>query len=143
MNNNWNGRLVENHLEAAAETMRRQPTCRPAAYYNTWPSVLRDDFEMRGTDDGLTMVRSFSPSDVTAAEQILLWLRWLEPEDQKIVWWRSDRRPWKYIMLQFNMNRTTVWRRWKKSLHVIADELNRSDATPLQQIVCNNIGGAE
>jgi hypothetical protein len=57
-------------------------------------------------------------------EEALLWLRWLEVHDAKLVWARADRAPWKAICWQFGISRATANRRWQYGLSVIAWRLN-------------------
>lgn len=45
-------------------------------------------------------------------EEALLWLRWLEAEDAKLVWARANRTPWKAICWQFGIARATADRRY-------------------------------
>lgn len=123
----WTPRLVEAHLIDAADTMRCIPAPRPQEHYNGWPEILRDQFEMRGTAEGPPSPGFAVPSAVTQAEQTLLWFRWLDREDQIIVWQRANRRPWKAIEYDHGIERTTGWRRYKAALAVIAAHLNASE----------------
>jgi hypothetical protein len=43
-------------------------------------------------------------------EQTLLWLRWIERDDQRIVWARANGRPWKAIAHDLGVERTTAFR---------------------------------
>jgi Domain of unknown function (DUF6362) len=49
-----------------------------------------------------------SPSPITRIEETPLWLRWLGPEDAKLVWARADRTPWKAICWQFGIARDGI-----------------------------------
>ena len=77
----------------------------------------------RGYDLNLT-IKSFLPSlynedpsfyegmRVQAeAEEALLWLRWLERDDARIVWLRAERTPWKPICWEMGISRATANRR--------------------------------
>jgi hypothetical protein len=120
----WTPTLVEAHLADAAETMCRLPRPRPAGFYNRWPEVLRDEFELRATADGPPSLGCATPDAVTRAEEVLLWLRFLDRDDQSIVWARANRRSWKAIGFDEGIDRTTGWRRYKTALAVIAAHLN-------------------
>jgi hypothetical protein len=65
-----------------------------------------------------------SPAAITRMEEALLWLRWLEADDAKLVFARADRTPWKAICWQFGIARATAHRRWQYGLSVIAWRLN-------------------
>lgn len=41
----------------------------------------------------------------------MLWLRWLEVDDAKLVWLRVNGTSWKQITWQFGMSRTAATRR--------------------------------
>jgi hypothetical protein len=59
-------------------------------------------------------------------EQTLLWLRWIERDDQRIVWARANGRPWKAIAHDLGVERTTAWRRWRIGIAVITARLESS-----------------
>jgi hypothetical protein len=65
-----------------------------------------------------------SPAAITRMEEALVWLRWLEVEDSKLVWARADRPAWKVICWRFGIARATANRRWQYGLGVIAWRLN-------------------
>ncbi len=65
-----------------------------------------------------------SPRQITQAEEAMLWLRWLEPEDARLVWARADGMAWKPICWQFGISRATANRRWQYGLAVIVWRLN-------------------
>jgi hypothetical protein len=54
----------------------------------------------------------------------LSWLRWLEADDAKLVWARSDRTQWKAICWRFGIGRATTNRQWQYGLCLIAWRLN-------------------
>jgi hypothetical protein len=57
-------------------------------------------------------------------EEALGWLRWLEPEDAKLVWARIEGAPWKSICWRFGIGRATAHRRWQYGLCLVAWRLN-------------------
>ena len=61
---------------------------------------------------------------ITRMEQSLEWLRWLEGDDAKLVWARSEGMPWKQICCRFGIARATADRRWRYALALIAFRLN-------------------
>jgi hypothetical protein len=65
-----------------------------------------------------------SPRQITQAEEAMLWLRWLEKDDARIVWLRANGRPWKPICWELGMSRATANRRWQYGIAVIVWKLN-------------------
>ena len=63
---------------------------------------------------------------ITEAEEALLWLRWLERDDARIVWLRAERTPWKPICWELGISRATANRRWQYGIAVIVWRLNGS-----------------
>ena len=64
------------------------------------------------------------PRQITEAEEALLWLRWLERDDARIVWLRAERTPWKPICWEMGISRATANRRWQYGIAVIVWRLN-------------------
>src|SRR4051812_46174006 len=93
----WTPRLVEAHLTEAAEVLRCLPEVRARGFISKWPAIIRDRFELAGSAEGPTPAALPSPRAISAMERTLLWLRGIEREDQRIVWYRANRRPWKAI----------------------------------------------
>ena len=54
----------------------------------------------------------------------LLWLRWCEPADARLLWLRANRRPWKPICWELGISRATANRRWQYGIAVIVWRLN-------------------
>jgi hypothetical protein len=65
-----------------------------------------------------------NPRDITEAEAALLWLRWLEKDDARIVWLRANRAPWKKIGWDVGVSRATANRHWQYGISVIVWRLN-------------------
>jgi uncharacterized protein DUF6362 len=129
----WTPRLVEACLVEAADTLRRLPEPRVPGYVNSWPEVVEKAQVARGPAEGPTRLGPPSPAAIDQMDAVLRWLRWLEPDEQKIVWDRANRRPWKAIACAHDIERTTAWRRWTYALVTIAARLNAaSRATVLQ-----------
>jgi hypothetical protein len=63
-------------------------------------------------------------------EQTLDWLKWLEPEDVKLVWARAENAPWKMICWRFGISRPTADRRWRYAVSVITWRLNGRRVSP-------------
>jgi hypothetical protein len=65
-----------------------------------------------------------SPRMITEAEEALLWLRWLEQDDARIVWLRANRTPWKKICWEVGLSRPAANRHWQYGIAVIVWRLN-------------------
>ena len=63
--------------------------------------------------------------DFNSAEATLLWLRWLELDDAKLVWMRAERARWREICHLFGIARSTANRRYDYALTVIVWRLER------------------
>ena len=120
----WTVEMVEARLEEAASVMRRLPGVRVPGYFNTWPAMMMEFADRVGREPEPMKLPPPSPSAITRMEQTLEWLRWLEAEDVKLVWARSDRAPWKALCCRFGMSRATANRRFQYALTVIAWTLN-------------------
>ncbi len=126
----WTPKLVEVTLAEAADTLRRLPEQRVRGYFNTWPDILRDGWEAYGWSEARTRPGPPPARAIDEMDRTLLWLRWLEPADQKLVWARASGRPWKAIAIEHGIDRTTGWRRWTYALVTIAARLNSKAPPP-------------
>src|SRR3954467_11626692 len=94
---NWTTELVEAFLSEAATIVRGLPEVRVRGHFNTWPDIVRADVELSGFSTGRSCMAPAGPQAISRMEQTLLWLRWIERDDQRIVWARANGRPWKAI----------------------------------------------
>ncbi len=136
----WTVKMVESHLEAAAETLRRLPDKPVPGFYNCWPAVLRTAWETAHFDAGPTRPSSPTPTQVSTMEQTLMWLRLLDVADQRIVWQRVSGKPMKAIAADIGVHRSTLWRRCLYAFTVIAAHLNAQDATSSRHRKVRQIG---
>jgi hypothetical protein len=120
----WTMEMVEERLIAAAAVMRRLPPVRVPGYFSTWPRALVEFADLVGQQPEPMRLPPPSPAAITRMEKALLWLRWLEVDDAKLVWARADRTQWKAICWQFGIGRATAHRRWQYGLSVIVWRLN-------------------
>jgi hypothetical protein len=139
----WTTKMVEERLVEAAGVMRRLPAVRVPGYFNTWPRALIEFSDRVGQEPERMRLPPPSPAAITRMEQTVLWLRWLEVDDAKLVWARSEGTPWKGICWRFGIARATAHRRWQYGLSVIAWRLNGRTAPRKrsQRIVIAVAGG--
>ena len=64
------------------------------------------------------------PRQISQAEETLLWFRWLEVEDARVLWLRANRTPWKAICWEMGVSRATANRRWQYGVAVNVWRLN-------------------
>lgn len=126
----WTTGDVQDRLESAADVMRQLPSVKPQGYFNAWPDYTYSFADQTysfadqvGQEPEMKRPRP-TPRAITECEEAILWLRWLEIDDAKLVWARADRTAWKPICWRFGVSRTTAHRRWKHGLSVIVWRLN-------------------
>ena len=79
---------------------------------------------------------------ITEADETMLWLRWLEIDDAKLLWLRAKRVPRKPIYWQFGLSRQHADKRWRYGLAVIVWRLRGKDQ-PKQRSMGYVIGKAK
>jgi hypothetical protein len=83
-----------------------------------------------------------SPRQITEAEEALLWLRWLEKDDARIVWLRANRTPWKKIGRELGLSRPAANRHWQYGIALITSRLN-TKLPPATRSLSHVVGGAD
>jgi hypothetical protein len=119
----WTTTQVQDRLELAASVMRQLPGVMPQSYFNAWPEYLYSFADQVGQEPRMRRPRP-GPRQITEAEEAMLWLRWLEVDDARLVWARADGMAWKPICWQFGISRATANRRWQYGLAIIVWRLN-------------------
>ncbi len=119
----WTTALVEDRLELAADVFRALPGVKPQGHFNAWPEYVHSFADKVGQQPRMRRPLP-GPRQITQAEETLLWLRWLEVEDGRLLWLRANRTPWKPICWEMGLSRTAVTRRWQFGLAVITWRLN-------------------
>ncbi len=103
---------------------KRLPQVRVQGYYNSWPTILREFADRVGEAAPPLRRPPPSPAAITRMEEALQWLRWLEPDDAKLVFMRAEGLQWKPICWRFGVALATAKRRWQYALCLIAWKLN-------------------
>jgi hypothetical protein len=119
----WTTAQVQDRLELAAGVMRQMPGVMPQGFFNAWPEYFHSFADKVGQEPQMRRPRP-GPRQITEAEEAMLWLRWLEKDDARIVWLRANGRPWKPICWELGMSRATANRRWQYGIAVIVWKLN-------------------
>ena len=119
----WTPATVDARLESAADVFSMLPDVKPKGYFNAWPEYFHSFADKVGQEPQMRRPRP-SPRQITQAEETLLWLRWLDPDDARLLWLRANRTPWKPICWELGISRATANRRWQYGLAVIVWRLN-------------------
>ena len=119
----WTMARVQDRLESAAEVFAQLPAVKPTGYFNAWPEYFHGFADQVGQEPEMKRPRP-SPRQITEAEEAMLWLRWLEKDDARLVWLRANRTPWKPICWELGVSRATANRRWQYGIAVIVWRLN-------------------
>lgn len=122
--NAWTVEQVEGRFDEAVAVMRRLPDVRIPGYFNTWPEMVVEFADRVGREPRKTKLPPPSPAAITRMEETLTWLRWLEGQDAKLTWARSEGTPWKFLCSRFGIARSTANRRYQYALNLIAWRLN-------------------
>lgn len=114
---------VEERLRSAARTLRRLPNVKVQGYFSTWPTIIREPLEILQMEPEPLRITP-SMADITEMEEVLfVWLKWLEPEERRLVWLRAERVRWKLICGRFGVGRTKAWEMYRRALAAIAAKL--------------------
>lgn len=112
--------IVEDRLRAAVRTLRRLPPDRVQGYFSLWPTIIREPAEILQMEPSPLRIRP-SVKDITQMEEVLfIWMRWLEVEERRLVWRRSERVRWKQICAELGIGRTKAWEIYRCALGKIA-----------------------
>jgi hypothetical protein len=120
----WTAKLVAERFEEAAETLHRLPEQKARGYFSTWPSVVCDVAESYGWHETRVRLGPPHPAAIDRMHEVFSWLRWIDPDDARIVWLRAEDVRWKLISARFGISRTTAWRMWVTALVSIAARLD-------------------
>jgi hypothetical protein len=119
----WTAVQVEDRLESAADVFAQLPAVKPTGYFNAWPEYFHSFADKVGQEPQMSRPRP-GPRQITEAEEAMLWMRWLEKDDARLVWLRANRTPWKPICWELGISRATANRRWQYGIAVIVWRLN-------------------
>ncbi|WP_323004732.1 MULTISPECIES: DUF6362 family protein [Pseudomonadota] len=122
-------RIIEDRMEEAAITLRRLPNppgSGPKGYGHSWPEYVHDAKHAYGYHEARIRVIP-NAGEIQRMDECIDWLRFIGPEDARIVWLRAEGWRWRQVCIQAGCVRQTAWRRWVASLQTIANHLNKQD----------------
>ncbi len=132
MADKWTSLLVAGRIQEAAKTLQRLPIHHPGRKIkSSWPGVVREPMEAYGYNEF-----DPKPSPPTAAaidrmdEVMVKWIRWLTPEEVRILWLWVLGAPATIMARRLGVHRTTIHRKKLGSLKRIAVMLNQ-EGTPV------------
>jgi hypothetical protein len=127
----WTNDMIADRFAEAVDTVRRLPPVRVQGYFNVWPIIVRQQWELLARDDSH---RPFPPSPqaIDRMMETMKWVVHLQVEERHLLWMRAEGYEWDIIGKRFACNRVTAWRRWQRVLGKVAEQLN--GATPATHV---------
>jgi hypothetical protein len=120
----WTMEDVALRLEESMRTSKRLPSVRVQGYFNTWPTIVQEQWQVMAAGDERPFRFPPTPKDIDRMLQTMRWMQWLEVDERHLLWMRSDHEPWRRICARLGCDRSTAWRRWQRALQTVADQLN-------------------
>lgn len=126
---NFTARTIEDRMEEAALTLRRLPNppgSGPKGFGQSWPEYVHETKHAYGYHEARMRVVP-STAEIQRMEECIDWLRFIGPEEARIVWLRAEGWRWRHVCIQAGCVRQTAWRRWVAALQTMANHLNKQD----------------
>ncbi len=120
----WTIEAVAARFQDAVATAKRLPSANVQGYFNSWPAIVRSQWEVLAADERVICRFPPTPEDIEQMLEVVCWVQWLEVEQRHLVWMRAKRYGWRDICVRFACDRSTAWRRWQRALQMIVDRLN-------------------
>lgn len=125
----WSPELVEQRFEEMFITLKRLPPEATQGYHNFWPDIRYSKIELLMQKPGPIRFMAM-PEHVSKMEEALQWIIWVDIPDRKLIWKRAAGVPWKAIIADTNLSRTTLWTQYKLALTQIAQRLDGMGVVP-------------
>lgn len=136
----WTIEAIAAQFHEAVITARRLPPVRVQGYFNTWPQIVRQSWEVLGAEDQAYRPFPPSPQAIERMLEAMHWVQWLDVEQRHLVWMRADNYRWREITRRFGCDRTTAWRRWQRAMEQVAAQLNESAGCARTSKNMSNLG---
>lgn len=121
--------MIEDRMDEAALTLRRIPNppgSGPKGYGQSWPEYVHEAKHAYGYNEARMRVIP-NAAEIQRMDECIDWLRFVSPDDARIVWLRAEGWRWRHICIQAGCVRQTAWRRWAAALLTIANHLNKNE----------------
>lgn len=138
-----NPRMIEDRMEEAALTLRRlphPPGSGPKGYGGSWPEYVRDARHAYGYDEARIKIIP-SAAEIQRMDECIDWLRWLDPDDAKIVWLRAEGKRWRQVCIHAGCVRQTAWRRWAAALLTVAKHMTANEKSKTKRAAVASTSG--
>jgi hypothetical protein len=136
-------REIEDRFEEAAITLRRLPNptgSGPRGYGQSWPDYVQEAQHAYGyTEVRIRIVPS--AAEIQRMDECIEWLRWLDPDDAKIVWLRAEGKRWRQVCIYVGCVRQTAWRRWAAALLTVAKHLTANEKPKAKRVTAASTSG--
>lgn len=114
-------RHVEERIREAVRTLRRLPEERVMGFVSLWPPIRHDAVEILNMEKLPLRLGPPMSDEIDRMEEVLfVWLKWLEPEERRLVWLRAEKVRWKVICGRLGVGRTKAWEMYIKGLRKIS-----------------------
>jgi hypothetical protein len=125
----WTPEMVADRVKEAAMTLRvlRVSGLKPKGYGSNWPDVVHDPNEAFGWNATEVRMGPPTPGAISRMDEVMDWLRWLEPDYMRIVWLHAEGVNRKIIQIKLGVGKTKLRAMWMSALMTIASMLNRTD----------------
>ena len=133
---NLTPREIEDRFEEAAITLRRIPNppgSGPRGYGQSWPEYVHEAKHAYGYDEVRIRIIP-SAAEIQRMEECIDWLRWLAPDDAKLIWFRAEGYRWRQVCIKIGCVRQTAWRRWVAAILTVRNHLRVRENARAPQI---------
>ena len=120
----WTTEVVAARLQEAAITGRSLPSAMVKGYYNTWPMIVRQEWERWALDDRPVQRFPPSPEAVERMMETMRWMQLIQQEQRKLLWMRAHGQRWREISACLGCDRNTARRRWEHALQAVVMQIN-------------------
>jgi hypothetical protein len=122
----WTTKLIAERFAQSVVTLQRLPDENRLGYRHSWPPMVHSRFEIMQQEPSPISLAA-TPEQVSAMEETLTWLHWLEPEQRRLIWYRAEGMPWRLIGRRLGAPKTTIQRRWHRALEKVLEHLEADE----------------
>ena len=122
----WTINMVAKRFEEAVDVLQILPDPGYLGYSSRWPDMLYLPREIaRQTPKRMRL--SATPQQVTRMIDTCRWVSFVNEGARHLIWQRAEGLPLRMIAQCIGVSRSTVHKRWRKNLQIIADELAKRE----------------